>query len=279
MNFVTRNLLALAVASVGATVAVSAQAASIQITVTNNQAPGGLSITPLYTALHNGSFDAFDLGGTASAGLELIAETGMPSVIAAERRAIDPNSQPLVLGSPSGPPPIQPGETVSGTIEVNTSSALYFTFLSMLLPSNDHFIGNDDPTAFQIFDVAGNFTGNRTINVTGADIYDAGTEANGLAGAAFIQGVDITDSPAGEGTIQQGISLADALFGDGVLLATGDTLNPALVDFTTNPSAFNFLTIEISEVGPAPVPLPASASLLLGALGFMGWRSRQKKRS
>ncbi|WP_298974740.1 spondin domain-containing protein [uncultured Roseobacter sp.] len=277
MRFVSRNLLALAVTAMGATVAFSAQATTLQITVTNNQAPGGLSITPLYTALHDGNFDAFDLGGTASPGLELIAETGMPSAIAAERRAIDGDSQPLVLASPNGPPPVQPGERVSGILEVNASEALYFTFLSMLLPSNDHFIGNDDPLAYQIFDAAGNFTGNRTINVTGAQIYDAGTEANGLEGAAFIQGVDIEDSPTGEGSIQQGLSLSDELFGEGVLLATGDTLNPALIDFTSNPGAFNLLTIQITEV--APVPLPATAPLLLGALGFMGWRHRRKTRS
>lgn len=274
MKFVTRNLLALAVTAVGASIAVSAQATTLQITVTNNQAAGGLSITPLYTAFHDGTFDAFDLGGMASPGIELIAETGMASTVAGERQNIDPDSQALVLESPSGPPPIQPGEVVSGTININTSEALFFTFLSMILPSNDHFIGNDDPLAYQIFDENGVFTGNRTINVTGAQIYDAGTEANGLEGAAFVQGVDIGDSPAGEGSIQQGIGLSEELFGPGVLLATGDTLDAGLIDFTSNPGAFDLLTIEISQV--APVPLPASAPLLLGALGFLGWRHRRK---
>lgn len=277
MKFVTRNLLALAVAAAGATFAVSAHAATLKITVTNNQAAGGLSITPLYTAFHDGSFDAFDLGGIASPGLELIAETGAPSSIAAERRAIDPDSQPIVLASPDGPPPIQPGESVSGTIDVNASEELFFTFLSMVLPSNDHFIGNDNPLAYQIFDANGTFTGNTTISVTGEQIYDAGTEANGLEGAAFIQGVDIADSPTGEGRIQQGLPLSNELFGSGVLLATGDTLNPALIDFNSDPGAFNLLTIEISKI--APVPLPASAPMLLGALGFLAWRQRRKTRS
>lgn len=273
MRFVTRNLLALAVVAVGATCAVSAHAASLRIKVTNNQAVGGLSITPLYTALHDGNFDAFDLGGTASPGLELIAETGMASVIAAERRAIDPDSQSRVLASRSGPPPIQPGESETRFLNVSTSEALFFTFLSMLLPSNDHFIGNDNPLAYQLFDAFGSFTGNTRIHVTGADIYDAGTEANGLTGAAFIQGVDIADSPTGEGVIQQGLPLSDELLGSGVLLATGDRLNPGFIDFTSNPGDFNLLTIEISQV-----PLPAGAPLLLGALGLLGWKSRTKKR-
>ncbi|MDW3224506.1 MAG: spondin domain-containing protein [Paracoccaceae bacterium] len=272
MRFINRNLLALALAAVGTTFAVSAQATTLKITVTNNQATGGLSITPLYTALHDGNFDAFDLGGTATDGLELIAETGNPSEIAAERRAIDPVSQPLVLGSPAGPPPVQPGESVSGRLSVNATEALYFTFLSMLLPSNDHFIGNDNPLAYQLFDASGNFNGARTISVTGAEIYDAGTEANGFEGAAFIQGAEIGDSPVGEGLIQQGLALSDELFAPGVLLATGDTLNPAFLDFTTDPDNFNLLTIEISQV-----PVPASAPLLLGALGLLGWGHRRRK--
>lgn len=272
MNFLNKHILAAAVVAVGATLAASAQAKTIQITVTNNQAPGGLSITPLYTALHDGTFDAFDLGGVASPGVEEIAETGNPMPVAGERRAVDPDSQGLVLASPSGPPPVQPGETVQGRFNVTTSEALYFTFLSMLLPSNDHFIGNDNPLAYQIFDASGRFTGNRTINVTGNQIYDAGTEANGLTGSAFIQGQDITLSPTGEGTITQGFGISPELFGPGVLLATGDTLNPALIDFTSDPGNFDLLTISISQV-----PLPASAPMLLGALGFMAWRHRRRE--
>lgn len=275
MKSVPRHLCALAFAAAASTVAFSAQATTLQITVTNNQASGGLSITPLYTALHDGSFDAFNLGDPATNGVEQIAETGMPSLVAGERQGFDPDSQGLVLASPEGPPPIQPGETVTGTFEVNTAEALYFTFLSMLLPSNDHFIGNDDPLAYQIFDASGEFLGNQTISVTGSQIYDAGTEANGLTGAAFIAGVDINDSPTGEGLIQQGIPLSEELFAEGVLLATGDTLNASLIDFTSDPAAFNLLTIQISEV--APVPLPATGPLLLGALGYMGWRRRRKK--
>lgn len=272
MRFLTRNLLALAVTAVGATFAFSAQATTLKITVTNNQASGGLSITPLYTSVHDGSFDAFDLGGTATDGLELIAETGNASVVAGERRASDPDSQPLTLASPDGPPPVQPGESVSGRLSVNATEALYFTFLSMLLPSNDHFIGNDNPLAYQLFDASGNFNGARTINVTGGEIYDAGTEANGFEGSAFIQGADITDSPAGEGLIQQGLPISSELFAPGVLLATGDTLNPAFLDFTSDPNNFNLLTIEISQV-----PVPASAPLLLGALGLLGWGHRRRK--
>jgi hypothetical protein len=181
----------------------------------------------------------------------------------------------MVLASPSGPPPIQPGESASGTFTINPTSATYLTFLSMLLPSNDHFIGNDNPLAYQIFDAVGNYTGDRTISVTESQIYDAGTEANGLTGAAFVQGIDIADSPMGEGLIQQGIPLSPELAG--VTLATGDILEGGLIDFVSSPESFDLLTIRIEDV--SAIPLPAGAPLLLGALGMLGWMRRSKRQS
>jgi hypothetical protein len=61
---------------------------------------------------------------------------------------------------------------------------MFFTFLSMILPSNDTFLGNDNP--LQLFDAAGGFLGNRTINVTGADLWDADTEALNISSAPLL---------------------------------------------------------------------------------------------
>jgi hypothetical protein len=44
-----------------------AAAATLEITITNNQAAQGLYLTPLFFALHDGSFDPFDEGSAASA--------------------------------------------------------------------------------------------------------------------------------------------------------------------------------------------------------------------
>lgn len=251
-----------------------AHATTIEITVTNTTGVGGFSITPLYTAFHDGSFDAFDVGGTASAGVELIAETGNPSSLPAERLAADADAQAVVIGSPDGPPPIQPGETATAVLDVDGASNPFLTFLAMLLPSNDAFIGNDNATAYRIFNDDGSFAGDQTISVTGSMIYDAGTEANGLLGSAFVAGADTPLSPAGEGTITDADAAELADIFAGVSLVTGDTLGSgALLDFSA--ADFNLLEISITEV--TPVPLPASAPLLLGALGFMGWRSRRRK--
>lgn len=267
----SKRLAGLAATSILATgIAGAASATMLSITVTNNQSAGGLSITPLYTGFHNGSFDAFDAGSAASNGVLTIAETGNPMPLAGERLAADPNSQGHVFAA-SGPPPIQPGQSVSDVVDITATGSVYFSFLSMVLPSNDTFIGNDNPLAYQLFDAAGDFLGDQVIEVTGAQIYDAGTEVNGLEGSAFVQGEDIALGADENGVITAGQSLAAFA---GQTLATGSILGDAnQLDFFTNPGSFSLLTISISEV--APVPLPASGALLLGALGLMRLRARK----
>jgi hypothetical protein len=267
----SKRLAGLAATTVLATgLAGAASATMLSITVTNNQSAGGLSVTPLYTGFHDGSFDAFDVGSAASNGVKTIAETGNAMPVAGERLAADPNSVGQVFAA-SGPPPIQPGQSVTEVVDINATGSVYLSFLSMVLPSNDTFIGNDDPTAYQLFDMGGSFLGDQIIEVTGAHIYDAGTEVNGLTGSAFVAGQDIALGADENGVITAGQSLADFA---GQTLATGAVLGDAAqLDFFTDPRNFSLLTIEISRV--APVPLPASGMLLLGALGLMRLRARK----
>ena len=72
------------------------------------------------------------------------------------------------------------------TVLVNDPmSNRYFSFASMVIPSNDAFIGNGGAMDYQLFDAAGNFNGPVTIEIFGGEIYDAGTEVNDGLGAAF----------------------------------------------------------------------------------------------
>ena len=48
-----------------------------------------------------------------------------------------------VVGMPPGP--LLPGATASTIFTVDPSINRFFTFGSMVVPSNDYFIGNDDP--------------------------------------------------------------------------------------------------------------------------------------
>ncbi|MEL6242262.1 MAG: spondin domain-containing protein [Pseudomonadota bacterium] len=266
MRFVSKVSARFSAVIVACGLSTAAAATTLNITVTNNQPAGGFSITPLYLGFHNDQFDAFNAGEAASPGVEEIAETGMAGVVAGERLAADPNSQGLVIASPTGAPPIQPGESESAQITLNPTDALFLTFLSMVLPSNDTFIGSDDP--IQLFDSSGNFLGDQIIEVTREQTYDAGTEVNGLTGAAFLANEDISLGDAENGIITPVQDLTEFA---GQELVTGDILGDAtLLDFFSDTSNPSFVTISISEVNP--IPLPASAPLLLAALGLMGWR-------
>ncbi len=167
----------------------TASAQPITIEVTNEQPAGGFSITPVWHALHDGAFDMFDVGAAASAGLETIAEVGDPSVLDA---AFAGSGVSGVLASASGPPPFTPGQSNSTTLDpVDPTLNRYFSFASMVIPSNDLFIGNDDSTGIEVFDAGGNFLGPLTLEVYGSDVWDAGTEVNDVTdGPAFVVGQD-----------------------------------------------------------------------------------------
>jgi len=120
----------------------------------------------------------------------------------------------------AGAPLIEPGETGSVTLNVDSANR-FFSFLSMILPSNDQFIGNGDPTAHQIFDAAGNFLGNQTINVSGLNAYDAGTEVNNGLGSPFAQtGPGAATDEGGVVTLASGIDNYA-----GITLPNGQTLD------------------------------------------------------
>lgn len=260
------------------TAAFGAQAASmttLEVTVENLAGAGGFSFTPLYFAFQDGNFDAFSTGQAASAGLELLAEEGNPSGLAAERLAVSPGSQGGTIAAPgNGIPPVDPGESNSVTVDVDGGLNRYFTFLSMILPSNDTFFGSADPLGIVLFDDFGNFLGDRVIDVTGAQIYDAGTEVNDPAnGPAFVAGQNITAGAAEGGKVQLAQDLS-AFAGVNTPLGV---IDGNAIDFTADPGNFAVVRITITEV--APVPLPAGAVLLLGGLGALGGlRARRKAR-
>ena len=246
----------------------TASAVSVKVTVTNLSGQGGLALTPLYAAFHDSSFDPFDAGDEASEGIERLAELGDPSQIRNIRLETQPESVGGVIAAAgNGVPPIEPGETASAVFQLNPDDHSLFTFLSMILPSNDTFIGNDD--AIRIFDESGNFLGDQTIDVTGNYIYDAGTEVNDASatgGAAPFPG-----APGGadeNGVITAGQSLADFAG----LTLFGQVLDADQIDFLSDPANFQLARIEITAV-----PLPPAVVLFGAALAGLGWLGRRRK--
>lgn len=257
---------ALAVMSMGA----AAQAATIEVTVSNTQANGGLYFTPLLGIFHDGTYDTFNFGANGtSAGVTAIAEGGDVSI---ERAAADADSavnRTEVLTSPggfAGAPVFDPAETQTFTFDLNESEDLYFTFLSMIIPSNDLFIGNADPRSYKLFDTNGDFTGLSDIRIYGSDVWDNGTEANDNQGAAF-NAAGGTSTDTNEGVTRTNGNL-DFLLGENT--AAGTTVS-------TVPNAGGLIaTISFNEV-VAPVPLPAALPLLLAGLGGLGAVRRRRR--
>lgn len=272
MPHLTQTALAV-VLTMGAGVA---SATTLEITVTNDAAPGGFILTPMFVAFHDGAFDTYDVGEAASPGLELLAELGDTSGAASELAAVDPDAVSAVVAAADGtPPPIEVGETGAATIEVEDPAANRFmSFLSMLVPTNDTFVGNGDPRALEIFDEMGAFLGDQTVVITGAQVRDAGTEVDDPAdGPAFAEGVDATLGTEEGDTVQTVTSLAEF---DGLAAANGTTLSGDF-DFSADPSAFAVATITVSAMGDvAPIPVPAAAPLLLLGLGALGLAARRR---
>ncbi|MEA5535835.1 PEP-CTERM sorting domain-containing protein [Crocosphaera sp. XPORK-15E] len=169
------------------------KAARIQVTVTN-LTNNNEDFSPVSSIFHDGSFDNFNLDEAASLGIERTAEDGDGSFLNA-----DAISSGFVAGS-VGTGPILTGMTVSRIFEVNPSLGRYFNFAAMFVPSNDAFIGNDDPTEYQIFDINGKFI-SQIIDVPASEIWDAGTEFNdetspnaAIPGQPFTAGAGITEN-------------------------------------------------------------------------------------
>ena len=261
MNFKRLTRLSAAGILLSAGLTTAASAAVLQITITNTQGDDGLYLTPLLSILHDGSFDAFNEGFAASGEVEDLAEEGMAGGVAG--LANDAGATTGVITSPGGftcAPVIDPGETASIRLDVDPLNARYFSFLSMVIPSNDTFIVNDIATAYEIFDASGAFTGIGPINVYASDAWDAGTEANDGEGAAF-NAADGTATPT-NGVIQRAT--------DGLFFLNGE--NTAADTTVRIADGRNLLaSIEVSQV-----PLPAGFPLLLAGLGAFGWMSRKK---
>lgn len=159
-----------------------AELTTIRVVVRNTSDIGGTYTTPFWAGLHDNSFDLFDAGSAASAGLEALAEDGNFAPVSSELMAADSDGQELVIAGAGGP--IMPLEMASAMLDVDGMSNGYISLGGMVLPSNDAFVGTD--AAIKLFDAAGNFLGAQSITFAGSDVYDAGTEVNTELDAAAL---------------------------------------------------------------------------------------------
>ncbi len=166
--------------------AVSSADTLVRVTVTNLAEENSVSFAPLQLGFHNGVFDpfnegevAFNTGDIASAPIVTIAEGGSGSTWFPAFADADPTA---TLGSVT-PAPLLPGQTTSMVFDVDTAINQFFTFATMVVPSNDLFLGNDTP--IQLFDNNGNLLITEILQ-TGNSIWDAGSEVAIAENAAFL---------------------------------------------------------------------------------------------
>lgn len=184
-----------------------------KVTYTNHSPESGQIISPLWFAMHDGSYDYFNAGEAASKAVEYMAEDGevgnpnnrmtpeFMQVLVDD--GLDPTKVPPAEATLSGKFAVSdaaknggyqdllitndaatfahplPGdsESVSFKYELDASKNKYFSYATMPFPTNDAFIGNDDAKEVAVYDEQGYFIG-ANFDVYGEDVWDAGTEVN-----------------------------------------------------------------------------------------------------
>ncbi len=152
---------------------------SVTVVIENLAPTGGTYLTPVWVGFHDGGFDLYDNGAPVSAGLERLAEDGSTAPLSAEFDAAGNGTVQATLLSDFGIPPLAPGETATMTfmLDGDNNGNRFFSYASMVIPSNDAFIANGDPRAHKIFNGGGHFRGADFI-VYGSAVRDAGSELN-----------------------------------------------------------------------------------------------------
>jgi hypothetical protein len=178
------RLTAAATAAVFGGVCAAAERPTVIVTVENLAPELGTFQTPVWVGFHAGEFDSYDGGELASflpilgsPAIERIAEDGNAGPLSDDFDVVVPDGVQGVVASNGPIPPLGPGQSVSRLFDVDPSLHRYFSYVSMVIPSNDAFIANGSATAHAIFDGDGAFVGESFV-VSGVDVNDAGTELN-----------------------------------------------------------------------------------------------------
>jgi hypothetical protein len=247
---------------------------SLQITFENTLPSGSFSVTPFWFALHNGGFDSYNGGEPAAGfpGITELAEDGLTGPISAAFSAsaagLAGGVQGTQPGSAFGAPVFSPGESVSLNLEIAAPTVnRWFSYASMVVPTNDLFIATGNPFAHQIFDAAGNFTGPVTILVFGRQVNDNGTEINdAFGGAAF----SVNGGVRGD---EGGVPIRNFFTGPNDTAYLASFVGTGTVDGGTVTSAF---TADDLVARITIVPAPGTAAIGLGALVIAGRRRRAR---
>jgi hypothetical protein len=137
--------------------------------------------TRIFLAIHNGQFDSYDFDKPLSDFVSHWMASSFSEEMIPAFLDTYPNTQadwiwnpPMTnVGYPGGLPP--PWRT---TVTVDPTKHRFLSYLSRLHPSNDAFIGNEDPFEIELFDHNGKFMGPLFVDVYGNRVVDAGLCVN-----------------------------------------------------------------------------------------------------
>ncbi len=247
-----------AVALMSAAAATQAAVVDVTVTVQNLAPSNSIAFAPLHAGFGSGTFDAFNIGGVATAPIISVAEGGAGDAWQAAFAVADPGAARGTIGGL-----LLPGATSSLSFRVDTDLNPFFTFAAMAVPSNDFFIGNDSPTAYRVLDAGGNLL-LPSITVGAADLWDAGSEVFDPAAAAFVGNNDLRRAQ----NSVVAFNFAELAGFNGLVTGAGYTFNSGLTADS-----------EVYRIGfsVTAVPEPGSYALMAAGLMAVGFMVRRRR--
>jgi len=219
---------------------------SAMITITNMAPQMGTFQTPVWVGIHNGNFDLYDRNKTVTVAVERLAEDGDVALLLSDFAA----TEGAIWDGVVGDAPFGPGQTVTLPFDISYEQGCshYFSYASMVVPSNDFWVANGNPVAYEVINDMGDFIGTEFM-VFGDQVLDAGTEVNdeipdntaffgqsmpdtGVNENSFVTLATDGFKPAGKGGI-----LDDAMFTNADFTAEGYTMLKITVSAVEMPSS------------------------------------------
>jgi hypothetical protein len=149
--------------------------------------PNSLFAGPVWFGFHDGTFITYQKGALASSALT--AFINGPLITPMREALLAHQADAVTDGLANGPPPDIDNFFNQGAAtyaNVDTVKDRFFSYLARITPSDDAFVGNEDPNAVPVFDTNGAFLGPIVIDIYGTRVLDAGVRQNDEQGLLLL---------------------------------------------------------------------------------------------